>query len=380
MKKLFYFLVFILIVGCISFVSLNYLHVKRIKIAVNGIKSSLADFQITMEFKEQTFDGYSFMNKNSKLKDVEIYTKMGDTVVYFNVPEISISSAFELFNSLDIVVTLPRHLDGYADLDFGITQKFNIEPKYELTIENLEPFKVNTHIQGVLSKNSSTNISFNSNNFTFKVKGINSKQDKEVFNIKSFRILSEISKKENLQWGHNINIDDLNIVLYPQRIVEYLPQNISIDEMSKNIFANVKIKKTTLPNTESITNKYDFNVGCFNKIFDVICEGNNLNEKYTSGQSKNRSDMSFEIKHFAVLVDYIRSIIIAIKKDEDNNFDPITLNDNTMLFKNIVLQNAEHKPDDVIFFTVKDIDKKTLFQNKPIEDVFGKFIEKMKEN
>ena len=115
-------------------------------------------------------------------------------------------------------------------------------------------------------------------------------------------------------------------------------------------------------------------------MFNVICKGNNLSEKHQDGKSKNISDMLFEIKHFPVLVDYIKGIIIGVKKQEDNNFDVIKLNEKIYLFKNTVMQNAEHKPDDVIFFTIRDVNKQTLFQNKPIEDVFEKFIEKIKED
>jgi hypothetical protein len=379
MKKLFYFFIFIVVLGAISFFSLNYLHMKRIKIAVNELKSSLADFQIMMEFREQTFDGYSFLNKNSKLKDVEVYSKVGESVLYFAVPEVLISSAFKLPNSLDVIITLPRQLDGYADFEQSITQKLDIEPKYELTIENLEEFKINSHIQKVLSNNSLTDISFKSDDFVFKVKGINSNEQKELFNIKSINVLSEIPRGEDLQWKHNINIDNLNIVLYPRKLVEYLPLNVSNDEILKNIFSKVKIEKTLLKNPESKTTKYDFDIGCFNKVFDLTCKGNNFNEKHKkTGENNNRSDMLFEIKHFPVLVDYVKGIILAIKKEEDNNFDAVKLNEKVYLFKDAVMQNAEHKPDDVISFTVRDINKQTLFQNKLIEDVFATFIERMK--
>ncbi len=380
MKKLFYFLIFFVVLGSISFFGLNYLHMKRIKVAVNRIKSSLADFQVSMEFSEQTFDGYSLMNKNSKLKDVEICTKVSASILYFAVPEISINSTFKFPNSLDVVVTLPRQVDGYADLEPSITQKLDIEPKYELTIDNSEEFKIHSQIQRVLSNESSTDISFRSNDFIFKAKAIKSNDKKELFNIKSISVLSEIPQKEDLQWKHNINIDNLNIVVYPQRFVEYLPPNVSKDEVLKNIFSKIKIEKTLLKTHESKTSKYDFDIGCSNRMFDVICKGNNLSEKHKDGKSKNISDMLFEIKHFPVLVDYIKGIIIGIKKQEDNNFDVIKLNEKTYLFKDTVMQNAEHKPDDVISFTIRDVNKQTLFQNKPIEDVFTKFIEKIKED
>ena len=77
-------------------------------------------------------------------------------------------------------------------------------------------------------------------------------------------------------------------------------------------------------------------------------------------------------------MDYIVSIILSIKKQNNPNYETKEFFEIRDIFQNIILENSIHKDDDVITFNIKDVEELTLFNGQKIDQVFSKFINKAK--
>ena len=378
MKKLIYFILTLIVLLTVGNFVLRYLHIKEIKRAINTIESKLADSEITLEINQPTFDGWFFWNISGLTRNVEIYTTITQSVLYFKIPEIFIQSNFIGFDTLLTEVFFTENLDGYASINNHLAEKLNIKTDYKIFLETPKRFLINALKKDLWKANHETEIDFQSEDFNCNIQEKHSDLKEKVFDVKNIMIKAKIFDSNKKHWEYYGAFKDLNIYLSLENAKQYLPKTISINDASKNIFIETNISKSMQTKEKLNVSEYEGNIDIINRVFSFCVDGINIREKNKSGNEFNKANLNFTIKHFQNFMDYIVSIILSIKKQNNPNYETKEFFEIRDIFQNIILENSIHKDDDVITFNIKDVEELTLFNGQKIDQVFSKFINKAK--
>jgi hypothetical protein len=374
MKKLFYSFLCLFLLLAISNFILRHLHIREIKNKIDNIASKLADMEITLEINDPIFHGWDFWNISGTTDNIEIYTTISQSVLYFKIPQIAINSKFTGFNTILTEILFSETLDGYASLNDALAEKLKINTDYKIFLASPTKFLVNSLTKDLWGINHQTEVEFQSEALSCSVQEKSSNDKDKLFEIQNIIIESKIFDQGFKKWEFSNAIKGLDIYLP----TKYLPETISIDD-AKDISIKVDVKKDTTKEDKKTFNEYQGNLDIINKVFNINVSGKNINQQKKFGNTANKADLNFKIKHLQKLIDYMSNIFINVKKQENPNYDGSKSIEISNLLVKIILDNSTQERDDIVTFNIKDVEKSTLFNGKAIDEIFSPVIEKAKE-
>lgn len=376
MKKLLYGL---LLAFAIVFMNMAFekAHENALNTSINRLKKNLAEIGITLEFSKQKFNSQYFWEIAGEIYDAEIYSTVADSVLYFKIPHITFFSKLNLDKTASGKVFLPQNLQGLLDINGTVAEKLKISKRYRLLVE-----AKNDVVADLLTKNIleglTTSMDLVLHELKLNIIAKDSPDIEKVFDIEKLAVHNETFQNSSFHLSSSLH--NLNIYLGLDAVEKYLPATMSLDDASKNIDMHLNFfsEPEKYKKPPQINYKGEFQT--LTKAFDFKITGDHL-KKGRGGEKKlNKSNLNFSIRDFDMFMEYCTSIVHGMKKHAEESYNPAKVQEMSSLFKTAIKENSEHSQDDTVTFKIEDQDKATLFNGKPIEEVFAQFIQAAKES
>jgi hypothetical protein len=354
MKKLiFLFILFISILVGNFF--LRTTHIKVIESSLDEIQKKFSDLGLTLKILHTETSGKFFWDVELN-SEMEFYTTLSNSIIYFYIPTMKIYSQINLKRDIDINIALPQEITGHVDLDSTITSQSNLAEKYILYLKTkntsiINIKKNNLNEEDILStKIQELSLDLKSNKVREKFIDI------AKFNL-DYNLLTDQSKL-------HIGIYDFNIYLNEEKFVKYLSKTIPFNDISKNMDIEFNLHKVNSPKTDDkIETLYNSNINYIAKIFDVRVDVKDKVLQTTSDKKSHQSEFNFDIKNIDLFIDYWTAMIVNNQDTENERVRIIAI---SQLLKEC-LEKYGRKDGNRMLFTIKDTeDKKTLLENTPI--------------
>lgn len=377
MKK-FCFTVFIILLICVglNFI-LRQIHIKAIETLISDSQKTMAEIDITLDYATIDHYGNFFWEIESKLNNSEIYTTISDCILYFKIPIITLKSQIKTNNTVIADITLPSEIKGILDMNESVANEYKMAKQYRLSLTTKDEIKIDSIIHGIRK---TTNKEIYTKIPVLKLGFVEENQSdmEKIFDT------SEITVKSNFDMKNKLHlladVEDLNIYIGLEMLAQYLTRSISVHDASKNI--NLSLDFTRISEVlqdKSLQKTYSGHFNTLSRAFDVKISGSDINIKAKTGERKDISDLDFSIREFDIFMDYCTGIVMSMKRKAKQDYDISKVQETSDLFKDAVIKNSKPEKDRMINFRIKDKDSVTFFNDKPIEDVFDKFIKKAKE-
>lgn len=377
MKKILYLIVFLLILIGAANLTLRSIQIKAIKGAMDGISRSLASAGFSLDFKDPEFSGIFFWNISGEIKDSELFYSLFGSSLSFKIPKILIQNKLVGLETKKMTIVIPRDFEGRASFSTEVSKHFDISQDYRTIVDNEKDLKFCIETDGILSPEKAIAFSFQSNNLTFSLKEESEKYFKKIFDVKELKLLFN-SEGQGSLLGCDFELQDLNFYLRNEKMLQRLPVSISIEDASRNISSKIKFLKKITKKDDLTTTEYDGSFNAYTKAFNLSIDGKNIKKENKKSKTTNEIDLTCQIGKFDTFFDYVVSVVKAFKKDNDRSYSEKDLIETSNLFKNIVLENSQ-KQDDKVVFHIKDAERQTSFEGKPIEEVFAQILRKLND-